>query len=169
MLSIRVATAEDAQILADLEAKCFLPAEAASKENFQKRLNVFADAFLILEFDGKPVGFIDGMVTNQTRITDDLYAEATLHNPEGAWQSIFGIGVVPEERGQGFASLLMMEMIEKARRESRRGVILSCKEHMIDFYAQFGFETVGLSASEHGGAVWYDMTLDFLKTPATVF
>ena len=169
MISIREATLKDAEILAEIEAVSFPEAEACNLENFKKRLSVFADCFLILEKDGRAVGLIDGMVTDQTTITDDLYENASLHNPNGRWQSIFGLAVIPEERHQGFAALLMMEMIEKARREKRAGLILTCKEQLIDFYRQFGYENHGLSASVHGGAAWYDMVLDFSKVPESGF
>lgn len=169
MIAVREATITDAEVLAEIEAASFPIAEACSLENFKKRLAVFANHFLILEKDGRPVGLIDGMVTDQTTITDDLYEDASLHNPSGRWQSIFGLAVIPSERHQGFAALLMMEMIEKARRENRAGLILTCKEHLIDFYRQFGYENQGLSASVHGGAAWYDMVLDFSKAPESGF
>lgn len=161
MLSIRQATLEDAEALFSIESVSFPEAEACGLENFQKRLAVFSDSFLILELEGKPVGLIDGMVTDQMTITDDLYEDASLHNPKGAWQSVFGLAVIPSERGQGFAALLMMEFIEKARQENRKGLILTCKEALIPFYKQFGYRCLGVSDSVHGGAVWYDMVLDF--------
>ena len=38
-------------------------------------------------------------------------------------------------------------------------VILTCKQEKIPYYQKFGFQNRGVSASEHGGAVWYDMVL----------
>ena len=114
MLNIRVATLADAKALYAIESASFPPAEACSLENFEKRLAVFADSFLILELMGKPIGLIDGMVTNQMTITDDLFADATRHDPKGEWQSVFGLAVIPKERHQGFGALLMMSFIEKA-------------------------------------------------------
>lgn len=169
MIQLRYATENDAQVLAQVESASFPEAEACSLENFQKRLAVFADCFILLEEEGKVCALIDGMITDQQTITDDLYEDAALHNPNGAWQSVFGLAVLPEKRRRGYASLLMMEMIEKARRENRRGVILTCKEKLIPFYEQFGFVNKGLSASVHGGAAWYDMELDFAHQPESGF
>ncbi len=169
MIEVRTATIDDAEALAQVESASFPPAEACSLDNFKKRLSVFADYFLVLEDEGKICGLIDGMVTDQQTITDDLYEDAGLHNPKGAWQSVFGLAVIPQKRHQGYASLLMMEMIEKAREEKRRGVILTCKEKLIPFYEQFGFVNKGLSASVHGGAAWYDMVLDFESQPESGF
>ncbi len=164
MLTLRAATIEDAETLADIEAKSFPPAEAASLESFRKRLAVFPDCFLLLMKDDKAVGLIDGMITDQRTITDDMFEDATLHNPEGRWQSVFGLAVLPEERRQGYASTLMRAFIEKARDEDRDGVILTCKAHLIDFYSSFGYVNRGVSKSVHGGAVWYDMELDFNRS-----
>ena len=165
MIRIRSASMKDVDTLTEIEAASFPPAEKATRESFEKRLAVFPDCFLILEVDGRAVGLIDGMITDSPTITDDMFEDASLHDPRGKWQSIFGLAVRPEERGKGYASALMRFFIEKARQEGREGVILTCKEHLIDFYSRFGFVSSGVSKSVHGGAVWYDMTLAFDKKP----
>ncbi len=169
LIQIRNATLEDAAALSRVESASFPEAEACSLENFKKRLAVFSDYFLVLEDEGEICALIDGMVTDQETITDELYEDATLHNPDGAWQSVFGLAVMPQKRQLGYASLLMMELIEKARHENRKGLILTCKKNLIPFYEQFGFVNKGLSASVHGGAAWYDMVLDFAHQPPSGF
>ncbi len=166
MLSIRAASPADVDIVTEIEAKCFPPAERASRERFVERLNAFSDCFLILMKDDRPVGLVDGMVTDNRTICDEMFADAKMHNPDGHWQSIFGLAVIPEEQHQGYASALMRAFIEKARQEGRDGVILTCKKHLIDFYSGFGFVNCGISKSVHGGAVWYDMELDFRAASA---
>lgn len=52
------------------------------------------------------------------------------------------------------------EAIDDARKEGRQGVVLTCRKALA-LYAKFGFENEGLSTSEHGGAVWYQMRLTF--------
>ena len=63
MIQLRYATSEDAQALFEVESASFPEAEACSLENFQKRLAVFADCFIVLEEDGTldhwPQGFFD--------------------------------------------------------------------------------------------------------------
>lgn len=163
MISLRVATLHDLDALTAIEAASFPPAEGASRESFEARLKAFPEGFLIAEADGTPVGLIDGMVTNCETIEDRLYEDARLYDPQGAWQSVFGLAVHPDWRRRGIASDLLAAFIEKARREGRRGVMLTCKERLIPFYERFGFEKRGVSESVHGGAVWYDMTLRFEK------
>ena len=46
---IREARAEEASLLAEIEALCFPPAEAASKEEIQKRMCAFLENFFVAE------------------------------------------------------------------------------------------------------------------------
>ena len=90
-----------------------------------------------------------------------MFEDTSLHEPEGAYQSIFGLDVIEEYRHQGVASRLMEAMIERARSQGRRGLILTCKDRLIGYYETFGYVNMGNSKSVHGGAVWYDMILEF--------
>lgn len=160
-IRIRKATPADAQTLAAIEAACFPAAEAATRERFDDRLTIFADHFLILEIQGEAAGFIDGMVTQEPRIEDRMYEDAGLHRPDGAWQSVFGLNVLPQYRRRGCAARLLEAFIALAEEEGRRGLTLTCKEHMLHYYAKFGFVPLGMSASQHGGVRWFDMVLEF--------
>lgn len=159
--TIRTGTLDDVDALAALEAACFPPAEAASAEQFAERLAAFPDHFWLLERDGELVAAINGMVTNESVIADEMFADATLHVEDGAWQAIFGVETAPEHRRQGYAARLMEHVIAEARAQGRRGCVLTCKEPLIHYYERFGYVSCGLSASEHGGAQWYDMRIEF--------
>ena len=37
--------------------------------------------------------------------------------------------------------------------------MLTCKDKLLHYYAKFGFVNEGVSASTHGGVVWYQMRL----------
>ena len=69
--------------------------------------------------------------------------------------------MIPEYRRQGIAAALMERMIEAARQRGKKGLILTCKERLIPYYSKFGYQNLGISESVHGGAVWYDMILEF--------
>lgn len=45
--------------------------------------------------------------------------------------------------------------------QGRRGLVLTCKDRLVHYYAKFGFVSEGVSASTHGGVVWYQMRLTF--------
>ena len=160
-MEIRKATLDDLKEIAAVEAECFPAAEAASEESLRKRLSVFADHFWLL-FDGdKMVGFVNGMVTDEPDLSDEMYDDASMHNPDGKWQMIFGVDTIPEYRRQGCAGKVLSRVIEDASKQGREGLVLTCKDKLIHYYAKFGFENEGLSKSVHGDAVWYQMRLKF--------
>lgn len=159
--TIRTATIEDLEAVAAVEAACFPPAEAASMESFRERLEVYPGHFWLLEENRKLISFINGMVSNERLIRDEMFADASLHEEDGEWQMIFGVNTLPEYRRQGLASTVMAQVIADARTQGRKGLVLTCKEEKIHYYAGFGFVAEGKSQSQHGGAVWYDMRLTF--------
>lgn len=162
---IRHTTPADLPTLGRIEATCFPSAEAAGEKTLTARFAQFPSCFFTAEKDSVPVGFINGMTTNRRTICDEMFADPTLYDPVGAYLAVFGLDVLPEHRRQGIAAALVNAFIAQARGENRMGVILTCKEHLIHYYEAFGFRCLGVSASVHGGAVWYDMLLP-LREPA---
>lgn len=156
-IRVRHAKKEDIDAIVEIEKACFPAAEAADRQAFQERMGVFLDCFFVAETDGQVVGFINGAVIDGMYIKDEMYENAGLHRPDGAYQSVFGIDVMPEYQGHHIASLLMDTLIRYAKDCGRKGMVLTCKEALFPFYSRFGFENMGKSESIHGGAVWYDM------------
>ena len=141
MRTIRTATLADLNRITAVEAECFPPAEAAAAEQFSNRLKYYAEHFLLMFEDDKLVAFVDGFVTNERDLTDEMYENASLHDENGKWQMI--------ER-----------FIDIAKEQGRMGVVLTCKDRLIHYYEKFGFVNEGLTAkSTHGGAEWYQMRL----------
>jgi ribosomal protein S18 acetylase RimI-like enzyme len=69
---IRQATIEDVDKVFEVEASCFPKAEAASRESLQQRISTFPESFFVAEIDGQIIGFVNGCVTNETAIYDEL-------------------------------------------------------------------------------------------------
>ena len=160
-IKIRRVAIEDLDAVTEVEARCFPEAEAATKVSFEQRIKTFPENFFVAEIEGKIIGFINGAIINETTIYDELYNDATLHVQDGDYQTIFGIDVMPDYRSKGIAKQLMNHMIEVARTEGRKGVILTCKEELIQYYTRFGYVNTGISKSVHGGSKWYNMILEF--------
>ncbi|MCG8483940.1 MAG: GNAT family N-acetyltransferase [Clostridia bacterium] len=159
-LKIRQATIDDLDAITKVEAVCFPAAEAAGRESFKRRLKTFPKSFFVAQIDDEIIGFINGCVTNAATIYDELYEDASLHIADGVYQTIFGLDVIPQYRNQGIAAQLMNHMIEAAKKAGRKGLILTCKSHLIHYYEKFGYVNKGLSKSTHGGAEWFDMMLE---------
>ena len=137
---IRTASIRDLDDIAQVEALCFPPAEAADRASIQRRLSVFPDRFWLLWEGDTLVSFVNGMLTDTPDLADEMYEDAALHAPSGAWQMIFGVDTIPAFRRQGCAEQLLNHVIEQCKRENRRGLVLTCKEHLLHYYAKFGFQ-----------------------------
>ena len=161
-MEIRTANMDDLDVIAGVEAECFPAAEAATKEEFAERIQYYGDHFWLLFDEEKLVAFVDGFVTNAADLTDEMYAKASMHEEDGAWQMIFGVNTIPAYRKRGLAGKLIERAIEDAREQGRKGLVLTCKDHLVHYYAKFGFENEGVSEnSTHGDAVWNQMRLTF--------
>lgn len=156
-MKIRYAMMTDLDEIANVERICFPEAEAASRESFEKRLAVFPECFWVLEEDGKIIGLINGMVSDEKYIRDEMFADAGMHKADGDWQMIFGVEVLPEYQKKGYAAKLMERVFEDCKKRGQKGIVLTCKDFRVPYYERFGFKLEKKSESEHGGAVWYDM------------
>ena len=161
-MRIRTAALEDLAAVTAVEAACFPAAEAATEADFAQRLAVYPNHFWLLEEDdGTLVGFVNGLVTDEAHLRDEMYADASFHNENGAWQMIFGVNTLPEYRRRGLAEQVLRRVISDAKAQGRKGCVLTCKEKLLHYYGKLGFENEGVSQSTHGGVIWYEMRLRF--------
>ena len=160
-MEIRKGPLKDLEAIAAVEAACFPAAEAATAEEFAGRLQQYGDHFWLLWEGERLLAFVDGFCTDWPDLTDEMYADASLHRENGAWQMIFGVNTIPACRRQGYAGQLLQQAIADARAQGRKGLVLTCKEALVHYYAKFGFVNEGVSGSTHGGVVWYQMRLKF--------
>lgn len=160
-MNIRTASLQDLDAIATVEAVCFPPAEAADKDSLRRRLTVYPDHFWLLWENDTLVGFVNGMVTQDPDLKDEMYNNADLHEETGPWQMIFGVDTIPAYRRQGCAALLLNRAISDAKAQGRKGLVLTCKEALLHYYAKFGFVNEGISQSVHGNVRWYQMRLTF--------
>lgn len=179
---IRHATMNDLSAITAVEAACFPAAEAASVDALRERLTICPDCFWLMvdetyeplaagngmtaaacatTYDGRLVAFINGFATDSPDLSDDMYDDAGQHDPHGTWQMIFGVDTSPAYQHHGYASTLMRRVIEDARQARRTGLVLTCKNRLVGFYARFGYLDEGISASTHGNVVWHQMRLRF--------
>ncbi len=161
-MNVKYATKEDIPAIAAVEAECFPPAEAATKAEFVERVKYYGHHFWLLYDAEKLIAFVDGFVTDEPDLTDEMYENAAMHDENGAWQMIFGVNTLPEYRKRGHAGELISRAIADAKQQGRKGLVLTCKERLIPYYAKFGFKDEGVSdKSTHGNVVWHQMRLSF--------
>ena len=161
-MEIRHATKHDISDISEIEAKCFPPSEAASEKAFTERVENYGNHFWLMYENDKLIAFVDGFTTDESDLTDEMFADAAMHNENGAWQMIFGVNTLPEYRNNGYASELLRRAVDEAREQGRKGVVLTCKDKLLPFYARLGFVDEGVTdKSTHGNAVWHQMRIIF--------
>ena len=161
-MNIRYATMADLDDIASVESECFPVLEAATKEEFEQRIKYYGNHFWLMFDDDKLIAFVDGFVTDEADLTDEMYENASMHNENGAWQMIFGVNTLPEYRRCGYAKELIKKAILDARKQNRKGLVLTCKESLVPYYSKFGFIDEGITdKSTHGNVLWHQMRLDF--------
>lgn len=156
-MKIRNATIEDLAELIIIENLCFVKEEAATREAFEKRLTVIPDSFFVAEEDGKIVGLVNGPVISSAFITDELFRDIQANPVSGGHQSILGLAVDPGFQKLGIAAKLLSHVEKAAAMKQRGTVTLTCKEKYIRFYESHGYSNSGISGSQHGGVVWFNM------------
>ena len=150
-MKITYAKEKDIAAIAAVEAACFPPAEAATEQEFVERIKYYGNYFWLLYDADKLIAFVDGFVTDEPDLTDEMYENACMHNENGAWQMIFGVNTLPEYRKRGYAG-----------EQDRKGLVLTCKDRLLAYYAKFGFVDEGVSEkSTHGNVQWHQMRLTF--------
>ena len=126
-MQIRTAVPADLQGIVNIEAECFPAAEAATEASLSGRLAFYPNHFWV-QLDGdRMIGFVNGMVTDEPDLRDEMYEDASLHNENGAWQMIFGVDTIPEYRCRGCAAALLNHVIGEAKAQGRKGLVLTCK------------------------------------------
>lgn len=159
---IRTATLNDLDQIHQVEETCFPIAEAATKEQIKNRLQYYGNHFCLLFENNQLISFVDGFVTDEKDLTDQMYEEASMHNESGQWQMIFGVNTHPSFQHKGYANEVLTAFIEDAKKQERKGLVLTCKEKLIPFYEKFGFLNEGITdKSVHGNVQWYQMRLTF--------
>ena len=156
-IEIRSALPSDLDAIAAAGAESFPAAEAAIPAAFELHVN----HFWLLFVDGELASFVDGLVTNDPDLKDEMYEDASMHDESGAWQMIFGVVTRPRYRKQGYAGELLKRMIAEARKEGRKGLVLTCKDPLVHYYAKFGFVNEGFLGSTRGGVTWNQMRITF--------
>ena len=158
-MEIRTAAPQDLPAVTRLEALCFPPAEAAPEAAFRDRLAACPQTCWLLWEGDTLLAMVNGMTVQTPDLTDAMYETTALHDPAGPWLMIFGVDTHPDHRRRGYAGRLLRHAIQAARDQGRAGVVLTCKERLLPYYATCGFVSEGVSAAVHGGAVWYLMRL----------
>lgn len=147
----------DLPALLTIEQAGFTPEQAATEAAFRNRIATIPDTFLVAESAQQVVGFINGPVIATEFLSDDLFTKTQPNPPQGGFQSVLGLAVAPNHQNQGIATQLLHALASQAQAAHRKAVTLTCEKRLIAFYQAAGFRNEGISTSEHGATIWYNM------------
>lgn len=154
---IRQVQEADWETIAAIERDNFSPQEAATKEAIRERIRLIPDTFLVALIDQKIVGYIEGPVMAKPILEDHLFHHVKSNPVSGGYIAITSLSIDKAFQQQGIGIALLAAMKDLAVAQRRDGIILTCHDYLIPYYEMNGFHNQGLSESEHGGAIWYQM------------
>lgn len=155
----RNALPTDANRCFEIETSAYEGDEAATHDKITKRIETYPDGFLIIELEGKVVGFINCGCAYEVEMSDEDFKELIGHDPDAPNVVIMSVVVDPSHQGQGLSKALMVEFVKRMRRMEKATIHLMCKEHHVPLYAKFGYRYLQPSASDHGGMTWHEMSM----------
>jgi GNAT superfamily N-acetyltransferase len=166
-ISYRPVVDSDLEQAIALEQRCYTPEAAASEAAFRFRSRHYRNFFWTAWNGKRLVGITNGIRTHQTSCGDEMKG-AQADDAAGRNFCVLTIAVAEEERTKGIGRQLLRKLLEQCAAEGIHTVILMCEQHLIGFYESEGFTHHGLSASEHGGIAWHEMsrrlhTMEHLK------
>ena len=156
---LRTIRPEEAEAAAEIEAVCFPPNEACSREMMLQRVELASDLFLVAvdRSTGKLAGFLNGLATNETSFRDEFFTDACLHDPKGKNIMLCGLDVLPAYRKQGLARELVSCYCRREQERDRQRLILTCLASKVGMYEKMGFQDLGEADSAWGGEKWHEM------------
>lgn len=115
------------------------------------------------------IGHIIATKTYSNRITEESMAlpskddKTCGHIEQSRHIGVHSLVVDDKWRGKNLGTLLMHDYIQKlSNQDLGSKVIIIAKENLVSFYEKIGFVNHGKSACEHGGASWYDLSIDLV-------
>lgn len=138
---VRNARDQDVPAVAEIDTEAFAPYGTAEKpETFQLRLRAFPDGFIILVADNEiaAYGCSEKWLTERQPSLDENPLAS--HQPDGRIFCITGMAVKMKYRKRGFGLLILDKLIEIARREGCKKIVLETT-HAQGLYLKRGFKT----------------------------
>lgn len=154
----RNARPTDEDICFEIETSAYEADEAATLEKISKRFEVFPDGFLVLEIEGRVVGFINCGCADKVEMSNEEFKELVGHDPDAPNVVIMSVVIDPSHQGKGLSRKLIEEFVERMRRMGKATIHLMCKEHHVPLYEKFGYRYLRPLSSDHVGMTWHEMS-----------
>lgn len=157
--TFRNAVFSDIKRCYQIESSAYEGDEAATEEKIAIRIQQYPQGFLVLELEGRVVGFINSGCVYDVVMSDENFKELVGHDPDAPNVVVMSVVVDPAYQGRGLASLLMRTFVDRMRERGKKTIHLMCKERHVELYRRMGYDYVKPSDSDHGGMSWHEMVM----------
>lgn len=149
---------EDLEAIVNLEAEAFDMNKERTCLDMIGRIQNYPDTFLVAEDEenNQVVGHIFGPAFAKRYIEDEIYFKNHPNRQEDKYQMILSLAVVQEYRHHGIATQLLAELAEVAKNQGRDALSLTCKDELISFYENNGYQNEG-KTQDLPGETMYNM------------
>lgn len=156
-IELRLIAEDELDSAIKLEQRCYTPEAAATPHGFQFRYEHYRPFFWSAWLGTELIGITNGIRTSQSACGDEMKG-GQADSLNGNNFCVLTVAVDSAHRGQGIGALLLKKLIQQCGASGIQRIILMCEQHLISFYEAEQFELRGISASVHGGIVWYEMS-----------
>lgn len=161
----RNASVQDINEIASIESQGYPPDEAATLDSLQFRQREAPEAFMVAhrhdqDKGGSIEGYVCGTCTDSSKLQHESMSN---HVPHGKTLCIHSVCVRDNLKRRGLGSAMLETYLKHMPgalphvKECR----LICKEHLIGFYREAGFQLEGRSDVVHGKDPWYELSYFF--------
>ena len=106
-------------------------------------------------------GAVDTVYQTYTGLLEELQSDLRSGDDAAASQLYYAKILPCGDYLSQYTLQLLETAIAAAKQQGRKGLVLTCKDKLVHYYARFGFVSEGVSGSAHGGVTWYQMRLTF--------
>ena len=106
-------------------------------------------------------GAVDTVYQTYTGLLEELQSDLRSGDDAAASQLYYAKILPCGDYLSQYTLQLLETAIAAAKQQGRKGLVLTCKDKLVHYYAKFGFVSEGVSGSTHGNVVWYQMRLRF--------
>ncbi len=117
----------------------------------------------VMENDSQElVGYLLSLPTSENRVTDQIFYQLEENSGAKPYLAIASLSVASSYKGQGIGTLLLSGLKELVETSRYLGISLTCKDYLLTYYKENGFEYCGISSSRFANQIWHDM---YWKSP----
>ena len=157
-MEIRYAKQQDLAAIIELEQEGFSVDEQITPAVLETYLIDYSQTCLVMEEAGAVIAHLLALPSRTIQVTDDIFTLTAGEDRENfPYLVVASLVVSAAYKGQGLGTLLLAALKELSLAQKRQGIGLTCKDSLISYYEGNGFKDGGLSASQFGGRVWYDL------------